>query len=79
MSKGITLKEALKMWEEKHPGEKVEDQEVIKCMMTQPLISKMDSSLSTLSKLRQLSLSTNVIEKISNLNGLGIFRFILKI
>jgi dynein light chain 1 len=72
MSKGITLKDALKIWEEKHPGQKPEDQQVIKCMMYQPFITKMDNSISTFTKLEQLSLSTNLIEKISFLNGLGL-------
>jgi dynein light chain 1 len=70
MSKGLTLKEAIKIWEEKN-NTKAEEATVIKCMMYQPFITKMDATLQNCSKLEQLSLSTNLIEKISNLNGLG--------
>jgi dynein light chain 1 len=71
MSKGLTLKEAIKVWEEKN-NTKAEEATIIKCMMSQPFITKMDATLQNCSKLEQLSLSTNLIEKISNLNGLGI-------
>ncbi|OUM61603.1 hypothetical protein PIROE2DRAFT_12340, partial [Piromyces sp. E2] len=43
---------------------------VIKLLMQQPFITKMDATLQTLTACEQLSLSTNNIEKISNLNGL---------
>lgn len=36
-----------------------------------PSIEKMDASLSTLAACEKLSLSTNQIEKIANLNGLS--------
>ncbi|KAJ3304990.1 Dynein light chain 1, axonemal [Kappamyces sp. JEL0829] len=68
--------EALKIWEEKHPGQNIQEAQVIKIMMTQPFINKMDSSISTFNKLEQLSLSTNAIEKISNLNGLDSLRIL---
>lgn len=70
MAKYIPLKDALKIWEEKHPGQKPEEQTVLKCLMYQPFINKMDTSIQGFSKLEQLSLSTNLIDKISNLNGL---------
>lgn len=86
----MTVKDALKLWvmtfnqEEKHPGQPILEATVIKCMMMQPFVTKMDSSLAVLNKLeyfcltRQLSLSTNQIEKISNLNGLGIIQITRK-
>ncbi|KAJ1515019.1 Dynein light chain 1, axonemal [Coelomomyces lativittatus] len=43
-------------------------------LMWQPLINKMDASLSTLTKVERLSLSSNQIEKISNLQGLQFLR-----
>ncbi len=47
----MTLKDALKIWEEKHPGQPIQDATVIKCMMMQPFINKMDGSISTFNKL----------------------------
>lgn len=38
-----------------------------------PSIEKMDASLSTLAACEKLSLSTNQIEKIANLNGLSMY------
>lgn len=38
--------------------------------MQMPVIQKMDASLQTLKKCKQLRLSTNSIDKISNLHGL---------
>ncbi|KAI8898754.1 hypothetical protein BC833DRAFT_588532 [Globomyces pollinis-pini] len=76
MSKGMTTKDALKLWEEKHPGQPIQEATVVKCMMTQPFIAKMDASLATLVKVEHLSLSTNQIEKISNLNGLANLRIL---
>lgn len=68
--KATTIKEALARWEEKHPGCKVCDAEEVALYFQIPLVEKMDASLSTLSCCKKLSLSTNGIEKISNLNGL---------
>ncbi|ORZ32081.1 hypothetical protein BCR44DRAFT_1416695 [Catenaria anguillulae PL171] len=73
MSKGITTKDALKAWEEKNARPAAEEK-VVKLLMWQPLISKMDASLSTLTKCEHLGLSTNMIEKISNLQGLSCLR-----
>ncbi|KAI9188883.1 Dynein light chain 1, axonemal [Blastocladiella emersonii ATCC 22665] len=73
MSKGLTTKEALKAWEEKN-GRPVVEEKVVKLLMFQPFIAKMDASLSTLTKCEQLSMSTNMIEKISNLQGLSCLR-----
>ena len=68
-TKGTTIKEALAAWEGKS-GEKAAEAEEIKLLCQIPSIEKMDASLSTLTKCWKLSLSTNAIEKITNLNGL---------
>ncbi|XP_011617263.1 dynein axonemal light chain 1 isoform X2 [Takifugu rubripes] len=69
MAKSTSVKEALSKWEEKS-GEKATEAKDIKLYGQIPPIDKMDASLSTLSKCEKLSLSTNCIEKIANLNGL---------
>ncbi|KAJ8309179.1 hypothetical protein KUTeg_014053 [Tegillarca granosa] len=69
MSKGTTIKEAITRWEEKH-GAKASECKEIKMYSQIPFIEKMDASLSTLGCCEMLSLSTNCIEKIANLNGL---------
>jgi len=69
MSKGTSIKEALGKWEEKH-GKKASESEEIKLCALLPPIEKMDASLSTIPNCLKLSLSTNAIEKIANLNGL---------
>lgn len=69
MSKGTTIKEALAQWETKS-GEKAAEAEEIKLLCQIPSVEKMDASLSTLTNCKKLSLSTNAIEKITNLNGL---------
>lgn len=69
MAKATSIKEALAKWEEKTAEKGPEAAKV--CLYGQlPPIEKMDASLSTLTKCTQLSLSTNCIEKIANLNGL---------
>merc|ERR1712002_1435082 len=69
MSKGTTIKDALLKWEGE-TGQKASEAEHVKLISQQPSIEKMDASLSTLSMCMKLSLSTNAIEKIANLNGL---------
>ncbi|GAB1297617.1 Dynein axonemal light chain 1 [Apodemus speciosus] len=69
MAKATTIKEALSRWEEK-TGQKPSDAKEIKLYAQIPPIEKMDASLSTLGNCEKLSLSTNCIEKIANLNGL---------
>ncbi|KAK2567498.1 Dynein axonemal light chain 1 [Acropora cervicornis] len=71
MSKGTTIKDALASWEKKHECKASEATE-IKLYAQYPPIEKMDASLSTLANCEKLSLSTNCIEKIANLNGLRI-------
>lgn len=56
-------------WEEKS-GEKANEAKAVKLYGQVPPIEKMDASLSTLTNCEKLSLSTNCIEKITNLNGL---------
>merc|ERR1712141_26373 len=69
MSKGTTIKEALAKFEEK-VGQKGNECSEVKLIAQIPPIEKMDASLSTLVACEKLSLSTNCIEKIANLNGL---------
>ncbi|GFO46192.1 dynein light chain 1, axonemal [Plakobranchus ocellatus] len=69
MAKGMTIKDALKQFED-DTGIKAKDAKVVKLIGKIPMIDKMDASLSQLEACEQLSLSTNKIEKIANLNGL---------
>ncbi|XP_059170355.1 dynein axonemal light chain 1-like isoform X2 [Physella acuta] len=69
MSKGMAIKDALKQFEEESK-EKAKDAKVVKLIARIPFIDKMDASLSQLEACEHLSLSTNKIEKIANLNGL---------
>uniref|UniRef100_A0A8C2G368 Dynein axonemal light chain 1 n=1 Tax=Cyprinus carpio TaxID=7962 RepID=A0A8C2G368_CYPCA len=68
-AKATTIKEALVKWEEK-TGEKASEATAVKLYGQIPPIEKMDASLSNLVNCERLSLSTNCIEKIANLNGL---------
>eukprot|EP00056_Hartaetosiga_gracilis_P012342 m.196552 g.196552 ORF g.196552 m.196552 type:complete len:180 (+) comp13676_c0_seq14:126-665(+) len=68
MSKGTSIKDAIKQWEEKE-GQKVSEATVVKLIGKYPPVEKMDAALSGLNHVEQLSLSTNCIEKIANLNG----------
>eukprot|EP00057_Strongylocentrotus_purpuratus_P012256 XP_011666730.1 PREDICTED: dynein light chain 1, axonemal [Strongylocentrotus purpuratus] len=49
---------------------KASDAKAVKLFFQIPPMEKRDASLSTLGNCKQLSLSTNMIEKIANLNGL---------
>ncbi|KAJ3012219.1 UNVERIFIED_CONTAM: Dynein light chain 1, axonemal [Siphonaria sp. JEL0065] len=49
---------------------------LVKLITQQPFIVKMDASLATLVKCEQLALSTNQIEKISNLQGLSCLKIL---
>ena len=69
MSKATTIKEALAKFEEKNQC-KASETEKIELYGQIPPIEKMDASLSSLTSCTKLSLSTNCIEKIANLNGL---------
>ncbi|XP_036981404.1 dynein light chain 1, axonemal isoform X1 [Acanthopagrus latus] len=75
MAKATTVREALAKWEEKS-GEKVSEATAIKLYGQVPPIEKMDASLSSLMNCEKLSLSTNCIEKITNLNGMKNLRIL---
>lgn len=75
MSKSTTIKEAIKVWEEKH--QKVAaDATVVKLFMQQPFIVKIEAGLSVLAKCEHLSLGTNQIDRMSNFQGLGCLRIL---
>ncbi|XP_040598710.1 dynein light chain 1, axonemal isoform X2 [Mesocricetus auratus] len=74
-AKATTIKEALARWEEK-TGQRPSEAREIKLYAQIPPIEKMDASLSTLANCEKLSLSTNCIEKIANLNGLKNLRIL---
>eukprot|EP01086_Lenisia_limosa_P010848 TRINITY_DN35644_c0_g1_i1.p1 TRINITY_DN35644_c0_g1~~TRINITY_DN35644_c0_g1_i1.p1 ORF type:complete len:205 (+),score=31.64 TRINITY_DN35644_c0_g1_i1:80-694(+) len=67
--KPTTVKEAIKHWEEKN-GQKASEAQHVSLINQFPPIEKMDASLASLINCEKLSLSTNAIEKISNLSGL---------
>ncbi|XP_014246135.1 dynein light chain 1, axonemal-like [Cimex lectularius] len=69
MSKTTTIREALKKWEEQNQTSAAEALEVDLQFQWLP-IEKMDNNLSQLVKCEKLSLSTNMIEKISGLSGM---------
>lgn len=48
MSKATTIKDAIKRWEEKHPGESIADAEEVGFQFQWPPIEKMDNTLSAL-------------------------------
>ncbi|XP_017768536.1 PREDICTED: dynein light chain 1, axonemal [Nicrophorus vespilloides] len=70
MSKGTTIKEAIKRWEEKHPDEAIKEATDVGFQFQFPPIEKMDNSLAALVSVQKLSLSTNMIEKIAGINSL---------
>lgn len=49
-SKAITIKEALKNWQDKNPGTKLEDATDVGLQFQWPPIEKMDNSFSVLQK-----------------------------
>ncbi|ERL91739.1 dynein axonemal light chain 1 isoform X1 [Dendroctonus ponderosae] len=70
MSKPTIIKDAIKRWEEKHPGEQIAEASEVGFQFQWPPIEKMDNSLSALQKCKKLSLSTNMIEKIAGISAL---------
>lgn len=70
MARATTIKDAIKKWEEKHPGESIYETKEIGFQFQFPPIEKMDNTLSSLTKVEKLSLSTNMIEKIAGIGGL---------
>ncbi|XP_061405948.1 dynein axonemal light chain 1 [Lethenteron reissneri] len=75
MAKATSIKEAIAKWEEK-AGEKAGEAKIVKLYAQYPPIEKMDASLSLLANCEKLSLSTNCIEKIANLNGLKFIKIL---
>lgn len=67
MAKATTCKDAIRRWEEKHEMNAAEATEVLLCFQWPP-IEKMDNSLAVLTSCTKLSLSTNMIEKISGIS-----------
>ena len=63
-----SCKDAIKGWEAKE-GKPVAEESCVKLCFRMPPIAKMDPALKELAHVEQLSLSTNQIEKIANLNG----------
>lgn len=51
-NKATTIKEAIKRWEEHHPGENISEAEEVGFQFQWPPIEKMDNSLSVLAKCR---------------------------
>ncbi|XP_050501334.1 dynein axonemal light chain 1-like [Diabrotica virgifera virgifera] len=70
MSKPTTIKDAIKRWEEKNPGQNISEALEVGFQFQWPPIEKMDNSLSALTKCQKLSLSTNMIEKIAGISAL---------
>ncbi|KAM9355028.1 dynein axonemal light chain 1 [Pholidichthys leucotaenia] len=68
-AKATTVKEALSKWEERS-AQKASEATEIKLYDQNPPIEKMDASLFSLTNCEKLSLSSNCIEKIANLNAL---------
>ncbi|XP_025917445.1 dynein light chain 1, axonemal-like isoform X6 [Apteryx rowi] len=75
MAKATTIKEALAKWEEK-TGQKASEAKEVKLYGQIPPVERMDESLSTLVNCEKLSLSTNCIERITNLNSLKNLRIL---
>ncbi|XP_064368638.1 dynein axonemal light chain 1 isoform X2 [Dromaius novaehollandiae] len=75
MAKATTIKEALAKWEEK-TGQKASEAKEVKLYGQIPPVERMDESLSMLVNCEKLSLSTNCIERIANLNSLKNLRIL---
>lgn len=52
MAKATTIKEAIKKWEEKHPGQNIAEATEVGFQFQFPPIEKMDNSLSALTSVR---------------------------
>lgn len=74
MAKATTVKEVLSRLEKS--GDELSEAKEIKLYGLIPPIEKMDASLSTLTNCQKLSLSSNCIEKITNLNELRNLRIL---
>lgn len=69
MAKPTTIKDALARWEDRNKQEAIAAQE-IGLQFQYPPIEKMDATLSTLVECQKLSLSSNMIEKITGISGM---------
>ncbi|XP_023945555.1 dynein axonemal light chain 1 [Bicyclus anynana] len=74
-TKATTIKEAIKRWEEK-TGQQAATATEVSLVFQWPPIEKMDNSLATLVNCEKLSLSTNMIEKVTALNSLKKLRIL---
>ncbi|XP_013178973.1 PREDICTED: dynein light chain 1, axonemal-like [Papilio xuthus] len=74
-TKATTIKEAIKRWEEK-TGQHAATATEVSLIFQWPPIEKMDNSLSCLANCEKLSLSTNMIEKVTGLNSLKKLRIL---
>ncbi len=68
-AQSITLGGALKLWLEKNPEKKIEDESIIKLNCTTPPIDRIDNTVNQFVNCVKLSLSTNMIDKIPLLPG----------
>ncbi|XP_039960064.1 dynein light chain 1, axonemal isoform X2 [Bactrocera tryoni] len=75
MAKPTTIKDALRIWEEKNGKDPITVTD-IGLQFQFPPIEKMDSTLNTLVNCRKLSLSSNMIEKITGINQLKNLRIL---
>lgn len=71
-----SIKDAIKKWEDAHVGEKISEATEVGFQFQWPPIEKMDNSLSALEAVEKLSLSTNMIDKITGLNTLKNLRIL---
>ncbi|KAJ8867686.1 hypothetical protein PR048_031489 [Dryococelus australis] len=70
MAKATTIREALKRWETENSGEEISEAKQVSLAFQFPPIEKMDSSLDVLTNCEKLSLSTNMIDRITGLTKL---------
>ncbi|XP_036364885.1 dynein light chain 1, axonemal-like isoform X1 [Octopus sinensis] len=68
--KPTSIREAIARWEKENEGQKAVETKVLNFSFQVPFIEKIDPTVTTLAACEHLSLSTNNIEKIANLNGL---------
>ncbi|XP_052828675.1 dynein axonemal light chain 1 isoform X5 [Octopus bimaculoides] len=69
-AKPTSIREAISRWEKENEGQKAVEAKVLNFSFQVPFIEKIDPTVTTLAACEHLSLSTNNIEKIANLNGL---------
>lgn len=60
MSKATSIKDAIKKWEDKHPGENIYEATDVGFQFQFPPIEKMDNTLSTLTKARFASTTCSI-------------------